>query len=138
MKTLPLAVLAACLALPAAAKVHQVEIIDSDTVTIKATGTMTGIRLRVIGLDGPEMRSTCPAERALARRAKDRLTALASAGLDVSSGLEMDLYGRVLATLRTPNGEDVATVLVREGLARNYDGKTARRPWCDADGKIIP
>ncbi len=132
-------VLAALLfSLPAAAKVHQVEVTDGDTVTIKATGTMTGMRLRIIGLDTPELRSSCPAERAIARRAKDRLVALAAQGLDVSSGLEMDLYGRILATLRTPNGEDVATVLVREGLARSYDGKTARRPWCDEAGRVIP
>lgn len=132
-------ILAALLfSLPAAAKVHKVVVTDADTIEVPASGMITGFRVRILGLDGPEIRSSCPAERALAARAKARLVALAVQGLDVQSGLETDVYGRVLATARTPNGEDVATVLIREQLARAYDGKTARRPWCDEAGKVVP
>lgn len=136
MRALVLATL--LFSLPAAAKVHQVEVYDADTITIPASGMITGFRIRILGLDGPELRSSCPAERALATRARSRLVALASAGLDVQSGLELDLYGRVLATVRTPNGQDVASVLIAEGLARPFDGKTARRPWCDEAGRVVP
>ena len=132
-------VLAALLfSLPAAAKVHKVEITDADTIIVPASGMVTGFRVRVLGLDGPELRSSCPAERALAARAKARLVALAAQGLDVQSGLETDMYGRILATVRTPNGEHVAAILIRESLARAFDGKSARRPWCDESGRVIP
>ena len=132
------AALAVALANPAGAKVHEVEVIDGDTVTITTSGMATGLRIRAQGFDSPEVRSSCAAERALALRAKDRVRVLALRGLDVSTGLETDMYGRILATLRTPNGEDVGTILVREGLARTYDGKAARRPWCDAAGRLVP
>lgn len=132
------AVAALALAGPAGAKVHQVAVTDGDTVTIAASGTSTGFRIRALGFDTPEVSSQCAAERALAQRAKARLVALAVRGLDVTSGLETDRYGRILATLRTPNGEDVGQILVREGLARPYDGRTARRPWCDEAGKVVP
>lgn len=139
MRSLLLAA-AAVLALagPACAKVHQVSITDGDTVTIPANGTSTGFRLRLTGFDTPELSSECPAERALARAAKARLAALAAHGLAITSSLETDRYGRILATASTPNGEDVGQILIRERLARPYDGKTARRPWCDADGKVVP
>lgn len=132
-------VLAALLfSLPAAAKVHKVVVVDGDSIEINASGTATGFRVRIQNLDTPEVRSSCPAERSLAARAKARVVALAAQGLDVQSGLETDMYGRILATVRTPNGEFIADILIREGLARQYDGKSARRPWCDEAGRVIP
>jgi micrococcal nuclease len=130
----------ACLGMTSAAgaTVHQVTVVDGDTVTIATQGMATGLRLRALGFDAPEANSSCAAERSLAKRAKDRVVALSVRGLDVTTGLQTDMYGRILATLRTPNGQDVGQILIGEGLARPFDGKTARRPWCDASGRVVP
>ena len=41
----------------------------------------------------------------------------------------LDKYGRVLARLEV-DGEDVATLLIAEGHARPYDGRSRRAGWC--------
>lgn len=119
-------------------KLHKATVTDGDSITIPASGMVTGLRLRALGYDAPELNSRCAAERQHANRTKDRLAVLALRGLQVSSGLEMDAYGRILASLRTPNGADVADILISEGLARAYSGKAARTPWCDAAGNLLP
>lgn len=62
-------------------------------------------------------------------RAKERLSVL------VAGGVQMESHGRdrwrpTLAVVRDSRGCDVATILIREGLARPYDGRVRRQPWC--------
>lgn len=81
-----------------------------------------GIRVRVLGLDAPEMeRDGRPAEF-LAHQAKATLTELT---LNRKIGLEYDRlrydhYGRLLAYLFLPDHTLVNAELVRRGLARVY------------------
>ena len=81
-----------------------------------------GIRVRVLGIDAPEMeRDGRPAEF-LAHRAKATLTELT---LNRKIGLEYDRlrydhYGRLLAYLFLPDHTLVNAELVRQGLARVY------------------
>jgi endonuclease YncB( thermonuclease family) len=87
-------------------------------------------RVRVMGLDAPELRRPrCPAERSLARAARDRLAGLVAQGVTLRP-MGRDRYGRTLAVVRTRDGRDVAAVLIREGLARPYDGRGRRAGWC--------
>lgn len=77
---------------------------------------------RIIGIDTPELRSKNLDVRSLAYKARDRVRELVL-GKDCRLELsEFDKYGRVLATLFTPEGEDVASILINEGLALSYDG----------------
>src|SRR3954466_5175287 len=108
MRTHMLAAVAAlALAGPARAAVHDVVVIDGDTVTL-------AVSLRAIGFDAPELHSSCAAERSLALRAADRLRVLSLHGLRITSEKDFDAYGRELVILRTPNGEDVGQILIRE------------------------
>lgn len=86
-------------------------------------------RVRVLGLDAPELRGRCEAERRLAQAATERLSGLLEAGVRLETSGQ-DRFGRALAVVRDPRGEDVAEVLIREGLARAYDGRGPREGWC--------
>lgn len=107
-------------------------VIDGDTLTVTSGGTTTGYRVRVVGIDAPEIHGKCPDERALAAQAKKRLAELTAGGITFLTDLDTDRYGRLLAQVYTRDGKDVADVLISEGLARRYDGKGARQPWCPA------
>lgn len=86
-------------------------------------------RVRLAGIDAPERRARCEAERRLAAAATERLGSLMAEGVRLST-TGQDRYGRALAVVRDPKGEDLGEVLVREGLARPYHGRGPREGWC--------
>lgn len=86
-------------------------------------------RVRLVGLDAPELRARCEEERELALAATARLESLLEGGVTLTETGE-DRFGRTLATVRTRQGEDVADVLIRERLARAYHGRGPREGWC--------
>ena len=87
---------------------------------------VTAVRIR--GIDTPELRGKCPAEKAAALAAKDRLAALLAGPVQLLH-VEPDKYaGRVDADVSV-SGQSVAAVLIAEGLARPYTGG-ARQGWC--------
>lgn len=115
---------------PVAADVERV--IDGDTFVAVAhvwPGHDVRVSVRIRGIDAPEMRSRCPAERAAARRAQERLEALLSSGPvllgNVGGG---KYYGRVLADV-VADGRPAAGLLLEDGLARPYRGGK-RLPYC--------
>lgn len=91
-------------------------VVDGDTVWIR------GEKIRVLGIDAPEMAGKCPAERALARQSRDRLVTLLRARPVTIERKGTDRYGRTLARLG-----DVGEVLMREGLAHRWPD---RKGWC--------
>jgi len=86
-------------------------------------------RVRVMGLDAPEMNARCPEELRLALAATARLRELVADGVTLQS-TRRDRYRRLLAVVLDHSGTDVATVLIREGLAREYHGRGPRGGWC--------
>ena len=105
-----------------------------------------GVTYRLVGFDAPEQgsRAKCSGEAALAERATSRLRSIVAAGgLDLArvacacrattEGTPSCNYGRLCATLRT-SGQDVADIMIREGLAHPLVcGPTRcprREPWC--------
>jgi endonuclease YncB( thermonuclease family) len=69
------------LAGPVSARV--LEVIDGDTVVVQAQvwiGQAIEFRVRLAGIDAPELRGKCDAERALAAQARDFLAARLDAG----------------------------------------------------------
>ncbi len=116
---------------PVAAWVH--EVIDGDTVIVRARiwlGQDVETRVRLFGIDAPELKARCEEEHRLARAARefvhDRVMGRRVSLLDIRH----DKYGRrVLGRVITPEGEDLGEALIRLGLARAYDGG-ARQGWC--------
>ncbi|HHJ12803.1 MAG TPA: thermonuclease family protein [Gammaproteobacteria bacterium] len=88
---------------------------DGDTLTLTDNR-----RVRLIGVNTPELGREGRAPQALAIRARDRLRQrLFAAGqqLRLAPGAQKeDRYGRRLANLWTPKGENLAAALLREGL----------------------
>ncbi len=89
----------------------------------------TKVRLR--GIDAPEMRARCEDERVKAVAARDALAPVLSEGAVGVSRVGQDKYGgRVDADVSTERTSDVSAALLERGLARRYSGGR-RESWCD-------
>jgi micrococcal nuclease len=100
---------------PQAALVER--IVDGDTLVLAG-----GVKVRVLGIDAPEMERDGRPPEFLAHKAK---AALAELTLNRTVALEYDRlrydnYGRLLAYLLLPDHTLVNAELVRRGLARVY------------------
>jgi len=124
--------------LPGPVGAQVLRVLDGDTIEVRAhiwLGQEVATRVRLDGVDAPELKGACQHERAMAMRARAYLAArLATADgspAQVSlSDIRAGKYGgRVLARVRTAGGEDLSHALLAAGLARPYAGE-ARRPWC--------
>jgi endonuclease YncB( thermonuclease family) len=115
-------------------------IIDGDTVEARipiwlGQEIITKVRLR--GIDAPEIDGACGAERHRAEAARDRLAALIGGEPVTLTHIGPDKYsGRVVARVMTGAPDrlaDAGALLVSEGLARRYSGKR-RESWCQLAG----
>lgn len=117
---------------PVSARV--LKVLDGDTLLAEAEiwpGQTLRVNIRIRGIDAPEMKSRCKAEREAALRARAALSDLVAGGaISLSNIGGAKYYGRVLADVDTEAGEAVATVMLDRGLARPYDGGK-RQGWCD-------
>lgn len=103
-------------------------VVDGDTFWLRGT------KIRIADIDTPEVsQPRCPQERALGRRATERMRQLLNAGrfgLAVPpDGRSRDRYGRELRIV-TRGGQSLGAVLVREGLAARWGDR--RKAWCAA------
>lgn len=139
-------VLVATLLMSFSVHAERVTVVDGDTVR-----NSEGVSVRILGIDTPELHSTCrgvdehdtfrlrAAEHALAARARDRMAELTSGDVTIHYQMmttragvyqrKLDKYGRLLAEVRDDHARNLADVLVREGLAVRYDGGR-RIGWC--------
>ncbi|WP_245429268.1 thermonuclease family protein [Rhodoplanes elegans] len=86
-------------------------------------------RIRLRGVDTPELHGQCEAEIAKAQEAKAALRRLLAEGEVVLSAPGEDKYGRVLADVATRKTANVAAALIAAGVARPYGGGH-RAGWC--------
>jgi len=100
-------------------------VIDGDTFDF------AGERIRILDIDTPETHpARCAYEAELGARATERLRQLLAQPFELqANGRDEDRYGRKLRVVLV-RGRSVGDQLVREGLARRYEGR--RRPWCDS------
>jgi endonuclease YncB( thermonuclease family) len=115
-----------CIALACAPQ--KVTVIDGDTIVVQ------GERIRLLGINAPELKGKCREESIRALRARSRLMELIkTAKIDIERD-GFDRYRRTLATVSVA-GTDLGHVLMQEGLARkwvqHYGGQP--EPWCQAD-----
>lgn len=86
-------------------------------------------RIRILGIDAPELRGRCAEETLLADKAKRRLRDLIEGRTILVERKGKDRFGRTLADVRS-GGRDVGHRLVAEGLARPWTGSMEQ--WCRA------
>lgn len=106
---------------------------DGDTfrVNIHAWPSVVGQRMpvRISGIDAPELRGKCDAEKQLARKAKQfTVEALRSAKVIELRDIDRGKYFRIVADVYV-DGENLAKQLIDSGLAVPYSGGT-RQSWC--------
>lgn len=90
-------------------------VIDGDTIDVATIG-----RVRLLGIDAPELGRGFETNAPFGREARDRLTSLLLhrwVRLE-QDGPALDTYNRHLAYVHTEDGQFVNAVLVRDGLAR--------------------
>ena len=111
-------------------KAALLRVIDGDTIEVRARiwlGLDLTTRVRLWGIDAPELDGVCHREREMARAAKLLLERSLSP-TRVLNDIRHDKYGgRVVARVGTATVEDVGGVLTAAGLAIPY-GSTAG--WC--------
>ena len=112
-----------------------VRVIDGDTVVTHVypwPGMIVETRIRVRGIDTPEIRGKCEEEKTKARDAKRMTAKLLPSGTKVElRNIKQDKYaGRHDADVILSDGRSLADALIAAGLARPYDG--GKRPdWCN-------
>lgn len=109
-------------------------VLDGDTIAVRAhvwPGHIVEVTVRLAGIDTPELRGKCEAERALAREARAMLEQALASGRARLLDVTYDKYGgRALARVQTESGDDLAARLVTARLAREYAGR-GKQGWCD-------
>jgi endonuclease YncB( thermonuclease family) len=108
-------------------------VLDGDTFEARVSvwpGLDITTKVRLRGIDAPEMRARCSEEHDRALAARDALAALLAAGNVRVADVRLDKYGgRVLAGASTRSTADVSQALLAGGHARRYEGGR-RESWC--------
>lgn len=97
-------------------------IVDGDTLWYQ------GEKMRLRGVDTPEMDGRCVRERTLAQDATDLHLAMIASGILQITRFGQDRFGRTLVEVETATGQ-VGPMLVRQGLADIYADRH-RNDWC--------
>ncbi len=110
-----------------------IKVLDGDTFLAEAMiwpGQVLHVKVRIRGIDAPEKRSKCKAERYAAAKASRTLTALLESGpVHISNIGGGKYYGRVLADVTAGNIKSVAAVMLSRSVVRPYRGGR-RRSYC--------
>ena len=110
-----------------------VRIIDGDTFQARVLvwpGLSVDTKVRLRGIDAPELHARCTDEYAKAQAARAALETMLAAGGVTISRVGIDKYGgRVDAAVATRDTADVSAALLNGGWVRSYDGGR-RGSWC--------
>jgi endonuclease YncB( thermonuclease family) len=110
-----------------------VRVLDGDTFEARVQvwpGLEVDTKVRLRGIDAPELHARCDDERVRAEAARAALTTILAEGGVAISRVGIDKYGgRVDAAVSTRNTTDVSAALLNGGWARSYDGGR-RGSWC--------
>jgi endonuclease YncB( thermonuclease family) len=108
-------------------------VIDGDTFEARVRlwpGLETVTKIRLRGIDAPELKARCDEERSKALAARDALQTILDQGDVGVSTVTLDKYGgRVVADTSTRATPDVSAALLGAGHARIYAGGR-RESWC--------
>lgn len=122
--------------LPGPITAEVLEVVDGDTLAVRVKVWLDQelqTRVRLDGIDTPEIRGKCEREKEIAREAHEALRRLVLKDRSrvVLRDVAYDKFGgRVRARVLLPDGTDVAQSLIGAGYARPYSGG-ARGGWCE-------
>ncbi|QWG18558.1 thermonuclease family protein [Bradyrhizobium sediminis] len=115
---------------------HPVDVIrtiDGDTFEARVhlwPGLDLTTRVRLRGIDAPELKASCPQELQMAEAAGEALRNLLGEGEVTIYNIGPDKYnGRVVADIATRRTDNVSAALVARGFVRSYGGGR-RIGWC--------
>lgn len=113
--------------------VEVVRVIDGDTFEARVhlwPGLEMTTRVRLRGIDAPEMKGACGEEQRMAEAASEALRAQLADGDVAIFNIGPDKYnGRVVADAATRRTPSVSSALLASGHARQYQGGK-RGGWC--------
>ena len=112
--------------------VEVIRTVDGDTFLARVhqpNGADLVARVRLRGIDAPELKASCQEELDKAEAAARALRDLLGQGGVTITNLGSDKYGRVLADVATRKTASVAAALVAGGFVRSYNGGH-RNGWC--------
>ena len=108
-------------------------VVDGDTVDVDIDlgfgVILADERVRIMGIDTPESRTSDKVEKIFGLAAKERLKELLGKEAILKTEINKDgedmkgKFGRVLGDFLTPEGERVTKILVNEGHAVRYHGQ---------------
>jgi endonuclease YncB( thermonuclease family) len=108
--------------------------IDGDTFGARVhlgAGQDANVRIRLRGIDAPELKGQCAREIRMAETATTALNKLLREGGVAIYNIGSDKYpGRVVADVATRQTPNVSAALLAGGYARSYNGGH-RNGWCD-------
>ena len=109
-------------------------VLDGDTFEARVRvwpGLDITTKIRLRGIDAPELKARCAEERTKAETARDALTAMLAEGGVAVAHVGLDKYGgRVLADAATRTTPDIGAAMLAKGFARAYGGGR-RESWCN-------
>ena len=113
-------------------KVNIMKVVDGDTVDVDIDlgfGVwLRNERVRIVGIDCPESRTSDRIEKVFGEAAKQRLTSLLSSEATLISQISKmgenmkGKFGRILGDFKTINDQIISTTLMEEGHAVAYSG----------------
>ena len=121
------------LAMRASHPAEVLRVLDGDTFEARIhiwPGMDITTKVRLRGIDAPELKARCGEERVKAEAAREALIHILAEGAVGISRVGLDKYGgRVLADASTRATPDISAALLNAGLARSYSGGR-RQSWC--------
>jgi micrococcal nuclease len=118
--------------LPGPIPAQVISVYDGDTLTVRARiwlGQEIETKVRLDGIDAPELRGKCKGEKEMAKKARDFLAKLAGSTVMLRNIRYGKYAGRVLAKVFTEGGDDLVASLIHSGHGRAYSGGK-RQGWC--------
>ena len=112
--------------------VNNPRVLDGDTIDtgIVVGPTLSSLKLRIEGIDTPEMKGKCEKERMLARDAKDFLAATLKDQLVDINYHGWDKYGGRVVGVPYLHDVPMNEEMIRRGYAVPYAGGKKMKDWC--------
>lgn len=114
-------------------RAHVNRVVDGDTVDVDIDLgfgiVLTDERVRIMGIDTPESRTSDKVEKIFGLASKDRLKSLLGKTTILKTQVAKDgedmkgKFGRILGDFLTDDGRSVSQVLIEEGHAVKYHGQ---------------